>query len=30
MKKILLLLANGFEIYEAGTFIDIIGWNSVY
>ncbi len=30
MKKILLLLANGFELYEAGTFIDIIGWNSVY
>lgn len=30
MKKILLLLANGFEIYEASAFIDIIGWNSVY
>jgi 4-methyl-5(b-hydroxyethyl)-thiazole monophosphate biosynthesis len=30
MKKILLLLANGFEIYEASAFIDVIGWNSVY
>jgi protein deglycase len=29
MKKILLLLANGFEIYEASAFIDVIGWNLV-
>jgi len=29
MKKVLLLLANGFEIYEAGVFIDVIGWNLV-
>lgn len=27
MKKVLLLLADGFEIYEASAFIDIIGWN---
>jgi 4-methyl-5(b-hydroxyethyl)-thiazole monophosphate biosynthesis len=27
MKKILLLLADGFEIYEASAFIDVIGWN---
>lgn len=27
MKKILLLLAEGFEIYEASAFIDVIGWN---
>ncbi|MFT5875045.1 MAG: 4-methyl-5(b-hydroxyethyl)-thiazole monophosphate biosynthesis [Clostridium sp.] len=29
MKKVLLLLANGFEIYEAGVFTDVIGWNLV-
>jgi len=27
MKKVLLLLAKGFEIYEASVFIDVIGWN---
>jgi 4-methyl-5(b-hydroxyethyl)-thiazole monophosphate biosynthesis len=27
MKKVLLLLANGFELYEAAAFIDVIGWN---
>ena len=27
MKKVLLLLAEGFEIYEASAFIDVIGWN---
>lgn len=27
MKKVLLLLANGFEFYEASVFIDVIGWN---
>jgi len=27
MKKVLLLLANGFEILEASAFIDVIGWN---
>lgn len=27
MKKVLLLLANGFEIFEASAFIDVIGWN---
>lgn len=29
MKKILLLLAEGFEIYEASVFIDVMGWNLV-
>jgi protein deglycase len=29
MKKVLLLLADGFEIYEASVFIDVIGWNLV-
>lgn len=29
MKKVLLLLADGFEIYEASAFIDVIGWNLV-
>ncbi len=29
MKKVLLLLANGFEFYEASVFIDVIGWNLV-
>jgi protein deglycase len=28
MKKVLLLLANGFEIYEASIIIDVIGWNA--
>ena len=27
MKKVLLLLANGFETFEASVFIDVIGWN---
>lgn len=27
MKNILLLLANGFETYEASVFIDVLGWN---
>ena len=30
MKKILLLLANGFEIFEASVFIDVMGWNLVH
>lgn len=29
MKKVLLLLANGFETLEASVFIDVIGWNQV-
>jgi 4-methyl-5(b-hydroxyethyl)-thiazole monophosphate biosynthesis len=29
MKKVLLLLADGFEIYEASAFIDVIGWNLI-
>lgn len=27
MKKVLLLLADGFEMYEASAYIDVIGWN---
>lgn len=29
MKKVLLFLAEGFEIYEASAFIDVIGWNKI-
>jgi protein deglycase len=29
MKKVLLLLSEGFEIYEASVFIDVIGWNQI-
>jgi 4-methyl-5(b-hydroxyethyl)-thiazole monophosphate biosynthesis len=29
MKKVILLLADGFETYEASVFIDVIGWNLV-
>jgi 4-methyl-5(b-hydroxyethyl)-thiazole monophosphate biosynthesis len=29
MKKVLLLLAGGFETIEASVFIDVIGWNQV-
>jgi 4-methyl-5(b-hydroxyethyl)-thiazole monophosphate biosynthesis len=29
MKKVLLLLAEGFETYEASVFIDVIGWNLI-
>ncbi|PJZ81308.1 DJ-1/PfpI family protein [Leptospira meyeri] len=29
MKKVLLLLAKGFESFEASVFIDVIGWNLV-
>lgn len=29
MKKVLLLLAKGFEFYEASVFIDVFGWNFV-
>jgi 4-methyl-5(b-hydroxyethyl)-thiazole monophosphate biosynthesis len=29
MKKVLLLLADGFEIFEASVFIDVIGWNLI-
>lgn len=27
MKNVLLFLANGFEVYEAAAFFDVIGWN---
>ena len=29
MKRVLLLLGNGFEMYEASVFTDVIGWNLV-
>ena len=29
MKTVLLLLANGYETYEASVFIDVIGWNLI-
>ncbi len=29
MSKVLLLLANGFEVYEASVFTDVLGWNLV-
>ncbi len=29
MKRVLLLLADGFEVFEASVFIDVIGWNLV-
>jgi 4-methyl-5(b-hydroxyethyl)-thiazole monophosphate biosynthesis len=29
MKNVLLLLADGFEIYEAAVFFDVLGWNLV-
>lgn len=29
MKKVLLLLANGFEALEASVFTDVIGWNKL-
>lgn len=27
MKNVLLLLAEGFEVYEASAFVDVMGWN---
>ncbi|HKK81335.1 MAG TPA: DJ-1/PfpI family protein [Prolixibacteraceae bacterium] len=30
MKKVLLLLAEGFEVFEAIVFIDVMGWNLVH
>jgi protein deglycase len=29
-KKVLMLLCEGVEIYEAGAFYDVIGWSGVY
>jgi 4-methyl-5(b-hydroxyethyl)-thiazole monophosphate biosynthesis len=29
LKKVLLLLSGGFEVYEASAFIDVMGWNLV-
>ena len=30
MKKVLLLLANGFEEYEASVFTDVLGWSRAF
>ena len=30
MKKVLLLLANGFEVFEAAAFTDVLGWASAF
>jgi protein deglycase len=30
VKKVLLLLCNGVEIYEAGAFYDVMGWSGTY
>lgn len=30
MKKVLLLLCRGVEVYEAAAFYDVLGWSSVY
>ena len=30
MKRVLLLLANGFEAYEASVFTDVLGWATVF
>jgi len=30
MKKVLLLLSDGFEAYEAAAFTDVLGWASVF
>ena len=29
MKKVLLLLADGFEAVEASVFTDVLGWNNL-
>jgi 4-methyl-5(b-hydroxyethyl)-thiazole monophosphate biosynthesis len=30
MKRVLILLANGFEAFEASAFTDVLGWASVF
>jgi putative intracellular protease/amidase len=30
MKRVLILLSNGFEVYEAAAFIDVLGWASTF
>lgn len=30
MKRILILLSNGFEVYEAASFIDVFGWANTF
>jgi hypothetical protein len=30
MKKVLLLLCDGVEIYEAAAFYDVLGWTGSY
>ena len=29
VKRVLLLLAKGFEVYEASVFTDVLGWNLI-
>ena len=29
MKKVLMLLSNGFEAVEASVFTDVLGWNKL-
>lgn len=30
MKRVLILLADGFEVFEGGAFIDVLGWADTY
>ena len=30
MKRVLILLSNGFEVYEAAAFIDVLGWANTF
>ena len=30
MKRVLILLSNGFEVFEAGAFIDVLGWANLF
>jgi 4-methyl-5(b-hydroxyethyl)-thiazole monophosphate biosynthesis len=30
MQKVLLLLANGFEVFEGAAFVDVFGWANTY
>jgi len=30
MKRVLLLLCKGFEIYEAAAFYDVLGWSGEF
>ena len=30
MKRVLVLLCNGVEMFEAAAFLDVLGWSSVH